>query len=203
MIPSCMNRQEVVRLTEEYGGPWLVGHAHRLLQLIPAIAGELKYDPDVAWLAAWMHDWGVCPKWTQEGVSHCRRSREVAEQHLRQTRCPKRILDPVLEAIEYHHGGCDERCPEAILLNDADALDSLGVLGVLKEFAMIPAEMTGDYCLPSADFGLRDAYERIRIRRENLPRLLRLESSRELAKARMADMDAIFAMLERDTFGHI
>ena len=91
---------------------------------------------------------------------------------------------------------------ETLLLGDADALDSLGVVGVLKEFAMIPAGLSGDYCLPRA-FGMREAYERIRLRRENLPRLLRLEKSRALAAARLADMDRIFEWLERDSFGKL
>jgi uncharacterized protein len=195
-----MNRNEIVRLSREYGGAWIVNHAERLLKLIEMIGEGLEYDRDAIWIAAYLHDWGACPKWTREGVSHSRRSREVAEAYLKKSRCPAKRIAIVLEAIEFHHGGFAGRRTETVLLGDADALDSLGVLGVLKEFAMIPAEMAGDYCLPG-EFGMREAYERVSVRRENLPRLLQFEKSRELAAARLADMDRLFALLERDTFG--
>ena len=195
-----MSRKEIVRLSREYGGDWIVQHAERLLKLIEIIGVDLEYDADAVWTAAYLHDWGACPRWTRAGVSHARRSRQVAEAYLRKVRCPRARMALAVEAIEYHHGGAAGRSTEAILLSDADALDSLGVLGVLKEFAMIPAEPSGDYCLPRA-FGMREAYERARIRRENLPRLLRLEKSCALAAERLAGMDRLFELLERDTFG--
>ena len=197
-----MNRNEIVRLSRQYGGAWIVNHAQRLLKLMETIAEDLEYDRDVVWIAAYLHDWGACPEWAREGVSHCRRSREVAKAYLEKADCPAKWVGPVLEAIEFHHGGGAGRAVETLLLGDADALDSLGVVGVLKEFAMIPAGLSGDYCLPRA-FGMREAYERIRLRRENLPRLLRLEKSRALAAARLADMDRIFEWLERDSFGKL
>ncbi|HWQ53675.1 MAG TPA: HD domain-containing protein [Bryobacteraceae bacterium] len=195
-----VDRDEIIRLSREYGGEWIVGHAGRLLKLIAAIGDGLEYNRDAIWLAAWLHDWGACPKWALEGVSHSRRSRELAAAYLKKTPCPREWIPLVLEAVEFHHGGYGDRSIEAVLLGDADALDSLGVLGVLKEFTMIPAEMAGDYCLP-ADFGMREAFERVRIRRENLPRMLKLEKSRALAAERLADMDRIFALIERDSFG--
>jgi uncharacterized protein len=195
-----MNRNEIVRLSGEYGGAWIVNHAERLLKLMETIGDGLEFDRDAIWIAAYLHDWGACPKWTREGVNHCRRSREVAEAYLAKAHCPAKRIATVLEAIEFHHGGFAGRRTETVLLGDADALDSLGVLGVLKEFAMIPAEVVGDYCLPGS-FGMREAFERVCIRRENLPRLLRLEKSRELAAARLADMDRLLAELQRDTFG--
>lgn len=202
MTPSIVgvDRDEIIRLSREYGGEWIVGHAGRLLKLIDAIGDGLEYNRDAVWLAAWMHDWGACPKWAREGVTHSRRSRELAAAYLKKAHCPPQWIPLVLEAIEYHHGGYGDRSVEAVLLGDADALDSLGVLGVLKEFAMIPAEMAGDYCLPAA-FGMREALECVRIRRDNLARMLKLEKSRLLATERLADMDRIFALVERDSFG--
>ena len=196
-----MNREEIVRLSGEYGGAWLVAHAQRLLKLIAHIGEGLDYDTEAVWLAAWMHDWGVCPKWAREGVSHSRRSREVAGRYLTRAGCPEERATRVLEAIEYHHGGSAGRPAEAVLLSDADALDSIGVLGVVKEFAMIPARPSGDYCLPNTLYGLREALDRVRIRRENLPKLLQLRRSRALARKRLREMDAVVAALERDTFG--
>ncbi len=197
-----MDRKEVVRLSQEYGGAWIVGHAERLIRLVEIIGEGLTYNRDVIWIAAYLHDWGACPKWTREGVSHSLRSRQLAETYLKRAKCPHEWVGPILEAIEFHHGGAADRCPEAILLADADALDSLGVIGVLKEFAMIPAEVKGDYSLPLA-FGMREAREMLEIRRENNLRMLKLEKSRQLAAERVAEMEKLFAILDRETFGQL
>ena len=195
-----MDRNDIVRLSHLYGGAWITGHAERILKLIETIGQGLEYDREVVWMAAYLHDWGACPKWAREGVSHSTRSCEVAGAYLNKSGCPQAQAAAVLDAIRFHHGGSEGRAPETVLLGDADALDSLGVLGIIKEFAMIPARLRGDYALPGA-FGLREACERIRVRRENLPRQLRLETSRALAATRMADMDSIFSLIERDAFG--
>ncbi|MCL4402492.1 MAG: HD domain-containing protein [Acidobacteria bacterium] len=195
-----MDRGEIVRLTSRYGGVWLVSHAERLLKLIALIGEGLAYDTEAMWIAAYLHDWGASPKWARQGVSHCLRSQELASAYLRRARCPAETTGRVLEAIRFHHGGADGRSSEAVLLSDADALDSLGVLGVLKEFAMIPAAPKGDYCLPTA-YGMREACELNKIRRENNTRMLKLERSRQLAARRLTEMDRLYAVLEEESFG--
>jgi HD superfamily phosphodiesterase len=64
------DRDEIVRLTEEYGGQWGINHTRRLLQLIAIIGEGLQYDQDVVWLAAHLHDWGAYGPWVQAGVDH-------------------------------------------------------------------------------------------------------------------------------------
>src|SRR5690349_13868663 len=145
---SASYRGPIVGITEKYGGEWAVQHAQRLIRLVELIGQDLDYDPEVIWLAAHMHDWGTLPHWSREGVTHCARSRELALEHLRKFKVPEAITERVLEAIEYHHGGADERCLEAQLLRDADALDGLGVVGLLREFATIPTEGSDCYSIP-------------------------------------------------------
>ncbi|SPF50287.1 putative Phosphohydrolase [Candidatus Sulfopaludibacter sp. SbA4] len=197
-----INRKRVVALTAEYGGDWAVQHAHRLIRLVEMVGEGLDYDPEAIWLAAHMHDWGTLPRWAREGVTHSERSRQLAEEHLRKWKCPKPILEKVLETIEYHHGGADERCVEALLLRDADALDGIGAVGVLREFAMVPAEWNGCYSIPTG-WGMRGAYERVRMRLENNPRIVRLPKSRQLARRRAREMRRILNAFEEESFGFI
>jgi uncharacterized protein len=199
---SVFDRRRVVALTEQYGGEWAVHHAQRLIHLVEIIGKGLSYDADAIWIAAHMHDWGTLPKWSRAGVPHSRRSCQLAEQQLRRMKCPKALMALVLEAIEYHHGGADERCIEAILLRDADALDGMGVIGVLREFAMVPSETKGCYSIPTG-WGMRGAYERSRIRLENNPAMLRLPKSRQIARRRAREMRAIFKTFEEESFGLI
>jgi HD superfamily phosphodiesterase len=199
---SATLRKKVAALTEEYGGEYTIKHAQRLIQLVEVIADGAAYDQDAVWLAAHMHDWGTLPRWSRADISHSRRSRDLAEEHLRKLKCPAPTAARVLEAIEYHHGGADDRCIEAILLRDADALDGMGAMGVVREFAGIPTETAGCYTLP-AGWGLRGAYDRAFIRLENNPRMLRLPKSKELAREKAKRMKSILDALAYESFGYL
>ena len=134
---SATLRKKIAALTEEHGGDYAIQHAQRVIRLVET-SPAIPPTTGAIWLAAHMHDWGSFPRWSREDISHSARSRQLADETLRQLKCPAPTRDLVLEAIEYHHGGADDRCIEAILLRDADALDGMGVMGVLREFACIP-----------------------------------------------------------------
>jgi hypothetical protein len=44
---SKINKNEIVRLTEEYGGQWGINHTCRLLKLIAIIGKDRQYNADV------------------------------------------------------------------------------------------------------------------------------------------------------------
>ncbi len=179
---------ELVRLTEEYGGAWGINHTRRLLQLMAVIGEGRSYNADALWVAAHLHDWGAYGKWAQPGVDHALRSRQVAEAFLAERDYPPDEAKLVLDCIEFHHADNSERCFEVQLLSDADALDFLGVVGVLRDVS----KNTKD---------LRQAYDISRKRRTKLPGLLCLAKSKEIAVQRLADMDALFTKFEADSFG--
>jgi HD superfamily phosphodiesterase len=199
---SLAYRQRIVTLTAKHGGEWAVQHALRLIRLIELIGQDLDYDPETIWLAAHMHDWGTFPEWSREGMSHSARSRDLAAEQLRKLKVPAELSCRVLEAIEYHHGGADDRCIEAQLMRDADALDGLGVVGLLREFACVPTEGSDCYTIP-VGYGLRGAYERALMRLENNPCMVRLPKSKAIAEARARDMRQVLQSFERDSFGLI
>jgi uncharacterized protein len=199
---SATLRKKVAGLTEEYGGEYAIQHAQRLIRIVETIAGKTPYDSEAIWLAAHMHDWGTFPRWSREDLSHSARSHQLAEETLRKLKCPAPTMERALEAIQYHHGGADERCIEAILLRDADALDGMGVMGVLREFASIPTETAGCYTLP-AGWGMRGAYDRAVMRLENNPGMLRLPESKRLAREKATRMKAVLDDLDRESFGFL
>jgi len=182
-----IDRDELVCLTEEYGGPWGINHTRRLLQLISIIGEGQLYNADVLWVAAHLHDWGGYDKWAQTGADHALRSRQVAEPFLGERDYPPDETKLILECIEFHHADNSARRLEVQLLSDADALDFLGVVGVLRDFSKNAKD-------------LRQAYDISRKRRTKLPGLLCLVSSKEIAVQRLADMDDLFAKFEVDTF---
>ena len=180
---------EIIRLTEEYGGQWGINHTRRLLRLVSIIGKGQQYNSDAVWVAAHLHDWGAYSPWAQAGVDHAARSRQVAEAFLAEREYPAELAELVLECIEFHHSGDPQRSIESILLSDADALDFLGVVGVLRDFSKNPRDM-------------RKAYEAARKRRDKVPRLICLEKSREIAAQRIKQMDDLLATFEEDAFGY-
>jgi uncharacterized protein len=183
-----IDKDEIVRLTEEYGGEWGIHHTRRLLHLVSIIGEGQVYNAEVVWIAAHLHDWGGYSKWMQPGVDHALRSRQVAEAFWLEKGYPAELLPPVLECIELHHSGDPGRRIEDILLSDADALDFLGVVGVLRDFSKKPGD-------------LRKAYEVVQARKEKLRQSICLEKSRAIAAQRLERMENLLSLFEEETFG--
>ncbi len=183
-----MNREEIVALTREYGGDWAVNHAERLLQLIEVIAADRSYHAEAVWVAAYLHDWGGYPKWAVPGVDHGLRSRQVAEPFLAERGCPADQAAVILEAIEFHHGGRPDRSFESLLLTDADALDLIGAVGVVRAFVMKGRD-------------LRGGFEMARQYLDLSSKVILLDRSRQLAARRRTEAERLLREFEEETRG--
>ncbi|MCL4559133.1 MAG: HD domain-containing protein [Chloroflexi bacterium] len=183
-----INKDEIARLTEEYCGVWGINHTRRLLQLISEIGQGMTYNPEPLWLAAHLHDWGAYSPWAQKDVDHALRSSQVAGPFLRERGYPEEATALVTEIIALHHTGGSDRSLEAILLRDADTLDFLGVVGILRDFSKNPKDM-------------RKAYDTTKGRRNKLPGLLVLPAAQAMAAERVKEMDIFLAQFEVESFG--
>jgi len=183
-----IDKDEVARLTEEHGGVWGINHTRRLLKLVDEIGKGLTYNAEAVWLAAHLHDWGAYAPWAQKGVDHVLRSGEAAEDFMTKQAYPEDVKAVVLECIALHHTAGSDRSLEATLLRDADALDFLGVIGVLRDFSKSPRD-------------LRAAYEQVRKRREKVPPMLHLERAKAMGAERIEQMDALLGEFEVESFG--
>jgi len=186
---TIIDHEEIVHLTEEYAGEWGINHTRRLLHLISIIGEGMQYNQEVMWLAVHLHDWGAYSPWAQAGVDHALRSKQVAQEFLAERGAPDELIQPVLECIESHHRGGPNRRNEAILLSDADALDFLGVVGVLRDFARKPRDF-------------RWAYQSVKDHRQKLPQIICLEKTKEIAQKRIEEMDALIKTFEEETNGY-
>jgi uncharacterized protein len=183
-----IDHEEITRLTEEYGGQWGINHTRRLLELISIIGEGMQYNHEAVWVAAYLHDWGAYPAWAEKEVDHALRSRQVAEDYLTQVRCPAELKALVLECIEFHHAGGNHRSLESNLLREADILDFLGVVGVLRDFSKNARD-------------LRKAYTITQARRNSLPGQLSLEKAKVIAEQRIREMDDLLSRFEAGAFG--
>jgi uncharacterized protein len=114
------------------------GHQPRVYALATRIADGMGYDDDILFAAAWMHDLGVFtghrPKdaaqlsaWNHVPYT-IHRSREL----LTTWGFPVEKLDGVEAAIRYHQAKDKPITAEGILMRDADILEQLGAIGILR-----------------------------------------------------------------------
>jgi len=119
------------------------GHQPRLYALAVEIGREMLYDDDILFAAAWMHDLGVflghrpqdpeeLSRWDHVPYT-IQRSREL----LPSWGFPPEKLDGVAEAILHHQPKDEPTTVEGTLLRDADILEQLGAVGLLRAIAKV------------------------------------------------------------------
>lgn len=183
-----MDKDKIIQLTEEYGGEYGLNHTRRLLNIISLISERMNYNKEVLWVSAYLHDWGGYPKWAQSGIDHAIRSKQVAEDFLNSEGYEKSFINHVLECIEYHHGSNEVRSVESQLLIDADAIDFLGTVGILREFSTKPRE-------------LRKAVESAKSRMEKNKKVIKFEQSKKIVEQRIKRAERLLFEFEEESFG--
>jgi uncharacterized protein len=159
------------------------GHQPRLVDLTQAIAADLPHDRDIVVAAAWLHDLGVflghrpadpdaLARWDHVAYA-CSRAPEV----LRQVGFPEDKIPNVLADIQQHLPQDEPRSIEATILRDADILEQLGAIGILRTVSKVGR----DTRFPR----FTDAIAVLRRNLDELPGRLRLESARRLAAPRI------------------
>lgn len=190
-MTTTMDIEQIRQMTQELGQGWGFAHSCRVLKLAELIGTELNYNREVVEYAVYLHDWGAFPKYVQAGVEHALRSRQIAEEEiLPYTKLSVADQKVVAEAIELH----DYRDPrphttiESLLVREADWLDMLGVVGIVREMAWGPNN-------------LRQCYERILRRREGIMGRLTIPKAQEIETERLSRMEEVLGQLKEETFG--
>jgi uncharacterized protein len=159
------------------------GHQPRLYNLTRRIGDGLYYDDDIVYAAAWLHDLGVFignrPR-DSRALQHWDHVAYACEQVpgiLAATDFPPEKLPAVLDAIRTHQPHDDPQTLEAAILRDADILEQLGAVGILRNVSKVGRDTR------YARFS--DIVPTLRKALSDLPPLIRLEPTRELAKPRI------------------
>jgi HD superfamily phosphodiesterase len=108
---------------------WL--HTDRVRANICILADAEGVDPFLAEIAALLHDVGR----TQPGpeAEHGARSATIAEPLLESYALPRGEAEAILYAIRWHNSPRDDT-PLLRILRDADMLDGLGAMGIMRAF---------------------------------------------------------------------
>lgn len=181
---------DVMEMTRVEGDAWKLSHVRRVLQLIALIGEGLVYDETAVTLATYLHDWGAYPRFQEPGVEHALRSRQVAETLiLPRMDLPDTAVAIILETIEYHdyRDFRPVQSTEALLLREADFLDFLGIIGLVREYGRGPKDM-------------ESACRAVLKRRELIQDRFTLPVARQMAAARLARLAQCLEWLQEESF---
>ena len=172
------------------------GHQPRLYALARQIAAGHEYDDDVVYAAAWLHDLGVFIGHRPEDPEALARWDHVAYtiDHspgiLRRVGFPLEKIPAVLEAIRTHQPSGDPESIEGVILRDADILEQLGALAILRTVSKVGRDTR------YATF--TDAVAALRRGLNSLPGQLRLETARELAAPKIRILEAFLLAVDQE-----
>jgi uncharacterized protein len=172
------------------------GHQPRLYALTREIGTGLDYDDDIVFAAAWLHDLGVFVGHRPEEPQALARwdntayAMERAPDLLGAMDFPAEKVGAVVEAIRTHQPGAHPTSIEGIILRDADILEQLGAIGILRALCKIGRDTRFPAFAP--------AVETLRKAHATLPAQIRLDTTRALAQKKIEILGAFLAAVDRE-----
>lgn len=175
------------------------GHQPRLYTLTRTIGQNLTYDDDVVFAAAWLHDLGVfighrpedpaeLPRW-----DHVRYACEQAPKILEEAQFSAEKIPAVLAAIREHQPHDEPITIESTILRDADILEQLGAIGILRTVCKIGRDTRYET--------FTDAVKTLSKSLDMLPKKIRLESTKRLAEPKIAALRNFLEAVESEFGG--
>jgi len=155
------------------------GHQPRLYALCQDIGQGVPHDDDIVFAAAWLHDLGVfegnrpLDQGELEAWDHVAYARAETTRILAQTDFPHSKIAGVIQVIEEHQPHNEPHLVESVIVRDADILEQLGAIGVLRTAAKLGSD--------TRFLAFEDAAQYLERQLRVLPQHLRLERSRQIA----------------------
>ena len=172
------------------------GHQPRLYALTRQIGTGHEYDDDVVFAAAWLHDLGVFTGHRPDDPEALARWDNVAyaidraPALLREAGFPEEKISAVVEAIRTHQAAGHPLTIEGIIVRDADILEQLGAVGILRTVCKVGRD--------SRFVTFTAAVESLRKALRTLPAEIRLDTTRALAEPKIELLRAFIAGVEEE-----
>jgi uncharacterized protein len=176
-----------------------LGHQPRLYALTQLVGQGMSYDDDVVYAAAWLHDLGVflghrpedpeaLSRW--DNVSYAMKQAPAA---LATCGFPATKVAPVVEAIRTHQPHLSPTSVEGAILRDADILEQLGAIGILR----VVAKIGRDPRYPT----FTDAAGTLRKALSDLPGKLHLDTAKALALPKIDLLESFLRAMDNEALG--
>jgi uncharacterized protein len=176
-----------------------LGHQPRLYALTQLVGQGMSYDDDVVYAAAWLHDLGVfighrpedpeaLSRW--DNVSYAMKQAPAA---LARCGFPATKVAPVVEAIRTHQPHHKPTSVEGVILRDADILEQLGAIGILRVVAKIGRDTRYST--------FTDAAGTLRKALADLPGKLHLDTAKALAQPKIDVLESFLRAMDNEAQG--
>jgi uncharacterized protein len=175
-------------------------HQPRLYSIAKRLAEGHPFDDDVLYGAAWMHDLGVFAGHRPTDLAalevwdHVAYAEKEVPELLRQLGFPVEKIPGVLEVMRTHLPSGTPTCFEGLLMRDADILEQLGAISILRTVSKVGRDTR--FVLFS------DALRLLRRNLELLPGKLRLASAQRQAEPRIRALRAFLDAAEAEADGN-
>lgn len=156
-------------------------HCYRVYHLAREL--DLEFDDDVLYAASFLHDIVV------EEPNSYEKSAEKAEKILHEIGFPADKISAVVEAIKTHWVNADPKTPEAKLLHDANLMDSLGAIGIVR------LSIGAFFWYHKKN--LKEVFDLIKEFREYANKLI-LPKAKEIAKMKIEFMSQLIDEIEKE-----
>jgi uncharacterized protein len=193
-------RQRIIEYIRIHANPPdKFSHQARLYELAKRLAGNHPFDDEVLFAAAWMHDLGVFIGHRPEKPAalaawdHIAYAAREVPRLLENFGFPVGKIPAVIEAIRTHLPSGQPTAFEGTLLRDADLLEQLGAVSILRTVSKVGRDTR------FIRFG--EALAVLRRNTEQLPRQLHLDSARWLAEPRVKMLREFLETAEKEGQG--
>jgi uncharacterized protein len=169
-------------------------HQPRLYTLARELAEGRSFDDDVLFAAVWLHDLGVFVGHRPEDPVALAKWDNLAyvlkesPRLLQQFGFPVEKIPAVLEVMRTHMPASKPTSFEGTLMRDADILEQLGAIGILRTVSKVGRD--------TRFIRFADAVAVLRGNAEQLPGQLELAASRRLAEPRVQILNAFIKAAE-------
>ena len=187
-------REELVQIVDKSGAhpAWGVKHCFRVYHLAKELSNHLTLDDEVLYVAAMLHDTGKYPVYALKNIDHALRSKGVSTNVLQQMMYSPIKLPKVLDAVENHMYYSEPgRSDEAVYIREADILDNLGNIGLMRLFSLVGH----DELIQTPE----NAIERARLFADALPDKVSTKAGKRLAVKRREESLRFLAGIKRQT----
>ena len=195
-------RQTLIdRIRVEAQPPEKFSHQARLYALTQQIASSFTepVDDDVLFGAVWVHDLGVftghrpgepeaLKRWNSTAYTVAK-----APEVLRDCGYPDSKIAAAIECVRTHESHGDPATIEGVILRDADLLEQLGAVAVMRTTAKIAQD--------TRFITFADAFRSLERALETVPPHIRLAKTQELAQPRIAALREFLEALQGESGG--
>lgn len=109
-----------------------ITHTYRVISMAQKIAQKESADTAVVTIAGLFHDVARAMEDRGECDDHAKKSAEICRKELSDLKYEESFVDQVVDCIVNHRSKSTPSSLEARVLRDADKLDSLGTIGIVR-----------------------------------------------------------------------